>query len=30
LLYSSNETAGVSGMISALIIMGIFAIFRKH
>ncbi|HEX9845579.1 MAG TPA: AarF/UbiB family protein, partial [Candidatus Nitrosotenuis sp.] len=30
LLYSSNETAGISGMISSLIIMGIFAIFRKY
>lgn len=30
LLYSSNETAGISGMVSSLIIMGIFAIFRKH
>lgn len=30
LLYSSNETAGIFGMIGSLLIMGIFAIFRKH
>lgn len=29
LLYSENETVGIFGMIGALIIMGIFAIFRK-
>ena len=28
-LYSSNEIAGVSGMIAALVVMGIFAAFRK-
>ncbi len=30
LLYSSNETTGISGMIGSLIIMGIFAIFRNR
>ncbi|HET8719667.1 MAG TPA: AarF/UbiB family protein, partial [Candidatus Nitrosotenuis sp.] len=30
LLYSSNELAGVSGMIGALAIMSMFIIFRKH
>jgi predicted unusual protein kinase regulating ubiquinone biosynthesis (AarF/ABC1/UbiB family) len=29
-LYSSNEAAGIFGMFSSLIIMGIFAIFRKY
>jgi predicted unusual protein kinase regulating ubiquinone biosynthesis (AarF/ABC1/UbiB family) len=29
-LYPSNEIAGIAGMISSLVIMGIFAIFRKH
>ena len=29
-LYSSNEIAGTVGMISSLVIMGIFAIFRKR
>ena len=28
-LYSSNEAIGITGMISSLIIMGIFVIFRK-
>jgi predicted unusual protein kinase regulating ubiquinone biosynthesis (AarF/ABC1/UbiB family) len=28
-IYSSNEFAGIAGMISALIVMGIFAVFRK-
>ncbi|HWP78745.1 MAG TPA: AarF/ABC1/UbiB kinase family protein [Candidatus Nitrosotenuis sp.] len=30
LIYSSNETAATVGMIGSLVIMGIFAIFRKH
>jgi len=30
LLYSTNEIAGVAGMIGSLVIMGIFAIFRKR
>jgi hypothetical protein len=30
LIYSSNQTYGVFGMAGALIVMGIFAIFRKH
>ncbi|MGQ0772528.1 MAG: ABC1 kinase family protein [Nitrososphaerota archaeon] len=30
LIYSSNETAGISGMIGSLVIMGIFAVFRKR
>jgi predicted unusual protein kinase regulating ubiquinone biosynthesis (AarF/ABC1/UbiB family) len=30
LVYSSNETAGISGMIGSLVIMGIFAVFRKR
>lgn len=30
LLYSSNELAGISGMIGALAIMSMFIIFRKH
>jgi predicted unusual protein kinase regulating ubiquinone biosynthesis (AarF/ABC1/UbiB family) len=30
LLYSSNEAAAISGMIGSLIIMGIFAVFRKR
>lgn len=29
ILYSSNDTIGTAGMIGSLIIMGIFAIFRK-
>jgi predicted unusual protein kinase regulating ubiquinone biosynthesis (AarF/ABC1/UbiB family) len=29
LVYSSNATAGIAGMIGSLIIMGIFAVFRK-
>ncbi len=28
-IYSSNEFVGIAGMISALIVMGIFAVFRK-
>ena len=30
LLYSSNELAGISGMMVALAIMSVFVIFRKH
>ncbi len=30
LIYSSNEVAGISGMIGSLVIMGIFAAFRKR
>lgn len=30
LIYSSNETAGIAGMIGSLVVMGIFAIFRKR
>lgn len=30
LIYSSNETAGIGGMIGSLVVMGIFAIFRKR
>lgn len=30
LIYSSNETAAIAGMIGSLVIMGLFAIFRKH
>lgn len=30
LLYQTNETTGIFGMIGSFIIMGIFAIFRKH
>ena len=29
-LYASNESVGIIGMISSLVIMSIFAIFRKH
>jgi len=29
-LYSVNETASIAGMIGALFVMGIFAVFRKH
>jgi len=29
-LYSSNDVLGISGMIGALIVMGIFSIFRKR
>jgi len=29
LVYSTNEAAGIAGMIGALVVMGIFAIFRK-
>lgn len=29
-LYSSNNLLGISGMVGALIVMGIFTIFRKH
>jgi hypothetical protein len=29
LVYSSNETAGIAGMIGALAVMAIFAKFRK-
>jgi hypothetical protein len=29
-LYSSNNIIGIAGMIGSLVIMGIFAIFRKH
>jgi predicted unusual protein kinase regulating ubiquinone biosynthesis (AarF/ABC1/UbiB family) len=28
-IYSSNEFVGIAGMISSLIVMGIFAVFRK-
>ncbi|MGI0004094.1 MAG: ABC1 kinase family protein, partial [Candidatus Nitrosotenuis sp.] len=30
LVYSSNETAGTFGMVSSLVIMGVFAVFRKR
>ncbi len=29
-LYSSNDTAGTAGMIGSIVIMGVFAIFRKR
>jgi len=29
LVYPTNEAAGIAGMIGALVVMGIFAIFRK-
>jgi len=29
LVYSTSEAAGIAGMIGALVVMGIFAIFRK-
>ncbi|WKT58529.1 hypothetical protein QVH35_03885 [Candidatus Nitrosotenuis chungbukensis] len=30
LVYSSNQTYGLFGMVGALIVMGIFAAFRKR
>ncbi|MFB5626774.1 MAG: ABC1 kinase family protein [Nitrosarchaeum sp.] len=30
ILYTSNESIGIVGMLGSLIVMGIFAIFRKH
>ena len=30
ILYSSNESIAIGGMIGSLVIMGIFSIFRKH
>lgn len=30
LVYSSNQTYGLFGMVGALIVMGIFTVFRKH
>ncbi|TBR24260.1 MAG: AarF/ABC1/UbiB kinase family protein [Candidatus Nitrosotenuis sp.] len=30
LIYPSNQTYGLFGMVGALIVMGVFAVFRKH